>query len=363
MRRLIVSNTYYQLLFAMQLRKTVFSDDYVAILLSDHSIGAELLVKRLSEVDFFSEIHFFRTPLKVDKRNALQRMQDYVDISFRNDNRYSRYLDDLCQDYYDELLVFNYSIETYGFYAELCKHNPQMRVSLYEEGVLSYNLIKIDNYKRRIINATRFLLNKPVISEALNNFYCFYPHLYKGNLKAIKVPQITKDDNFVLLLKKIFCVPDFLDYKEKYIYLSGVYDFEGDQPIGEFELVKKIVQQVGKDNLIVKIHPRDNRNIYLEEGIKVDKCSNIPWEVMLLCGDYRNNIFLSATSTSLISSNLLFEEHFTGIFLFKLCDCSHNKMANEIIKVIEKLLSDKILEKDLSSVMVVDTLEQVFENV
>ena len=41
MRYLIISNTYYQLIFAIQLKMTVLKDKHVSMLISDHSNGAE----------------------------------------------------------------------------------------------------------------------------------------------------------------------------------------------------------------------------------------------------------------------------------------------------------------------------------
>ncbi|HEG1241807.1 TPA: hypothetical protein SCN02_002979, partial [Enterococcus faecium] len=82
----------------------------------------------------------------------------------------------------------------------------------------------------------------------------------------IQIPLVTAGSRTALQLSDIFN-PMIDIYKEKkYIFFTSVYDFEGGEPVGEYELVCKIADLVGKDNLIVKTHPRDVRTIYKDNG-------------------------------------------------------------------------------------------------
>ncbi|HGT1350754.1 TPA: hypothetical protein ACMUTV_003105, partial [Enterococcus faecium] len=119
------------------------------------------------------------------------------------------------------------------------------------------------------------------------------------------IPLVTAGSRTALQLSDIFN-PMIDIYKEKkYIFFTSVYDFEGGEPVGEYELVCKIADLVGKDNLIVKTHPRDVRTIYKDNGFIEDKNSSIPWEAIQLSGDFNDKIFMTINSGSVISGSTM----------------------------------------------------------
>ena len=56
-RILIIANTYYQLVLAIQMSKTVFEQDEIILLLSDHSKNTEEICKRLNEIHVFNKAY------------------------------------------------------------------------------------------------------------------------------------------------------------------------------------------------------------------------------------------------------------------------------------------------------------------
>ncbi len=359
MRRLILVNTYFQLIFVAQIRNTLFMGDQVTLLISDHSIGADDIAEKLSDYNFFTKVIFIKTYGAKNERTLLQRIRDAYDICFSDKNRYSIYIEG-ADEAYDEFLSFNYTIETIALFALLSSKNPSIKYSRFEEGILTYNSYKMHNFKRNIIKIGRLIQGKPVIERAYSNFYCFYPHLYKGTLIPIKVDLIARESPIIPMLCDVFGVgSEPVKYKEKYIYFASVYDFEGGKPVGEFELVKELGSRVGIENIIVKMHPRDRRNVYTEAGFKVDKNSRVPWEILLMNGDFSDNVFLTINSTSVIASNLILSEKYTGYYLYRLCDISGNSSAIDNSKTIENLLQDKKLSDQLISVKIVDKLEDI----
>lgn len=359
MRRLIIVNTYYQLIFASQLRNTLFEKDYVALVITDQSKGTELVADKLAKTGFFSEVCYKHTDIDICKRNAAQRIQDYFEISFCKQNRYSGFLDDMRSRFYDELLVYNYTIETYGVYSALCIENPDIKVSMFEEGILSYNSIELDNAKRFIINASRRVLGKPVITSALCYFYCFFPGLYSGKLKPMEVEKIDKTSEVVSVLAEVFNVNKNNHYSEKYIFFASVYDFEGGEPIGEYEVVKRLSDYLGRENLIVKVHPRDTRTIYKNMGLKIDSRSEVPWEIILLCGDFSDKILLTVNSTSVLSSCLLSDDNIRGFYLYKMCDINNNALAKKIVSTIDRLINVDLVSYNNSSVKIISKVEDI----
>lgn len=360
MRKLIIANTYYQIIFSFQMRNTLFKRDDVTLIISDHSRNADIIASRIKKLNFFSNVVFTNTLGAGETRNTKDKLVDFFKITFSNTNRYIYLVDKLIDKTFDEIIVFNYTIETYGLHAYLSEYNEKIKVSRYEEGILSYNTVKMDTGRRKLINSIRKAQGKAAIEDSLYNFYCFYPRLYQGNLNPVEVPTIEKDSEVIDYLKKAFSVEDeSLDYEEKYIFFSSVYDFEGGKPIGEFELVKKIADAVGKKNVVVKVHPRDVRMVYQDYGLRVDKNSSIPWEVILLCGKFDGKVLLTVNSTSVLSSCLLSDDNVRGCYLYKLCDISENEAAKYNAVTISALLEDEILKDKLSKISIPNNIDEI----
>ena len=49
MRRLIIANTYYQVIFAMQMRNTIFKRDDVDLIITDHSKNADVVCENIKK--------------------------------------------------------------------------------------------------------------------------------------------------------------------------------------------------------------------------------------------------------------------------------------------------------------------------
>ena len=196
-------------------------------------------------------------------------------------------------------------------YAILEKRNKSIKCSRFEEGIVSYNNGFNEkgkkHYTKRIDLAIRARkkIGKQCIIDNCHNFYCFFPEYYKGIYKATEIPLIKDDDVIRNQLAEVFDVTDedFID--EKYIFFTSVYDFEGENQIGEFDVVNRVAELVGKENLIIKIHPRDTRDIYERNGIKTAKASSVPWEALQLRFGFYDKVLLTATSGAIISTNMM----------------------------------------------------------
>lgn len=360
MRRLIVANTYYQLIFAIQLKITLFKSDEIVLLVSDHSNNADSVSEHIAEMHFFEETYYVHTLGSGDKRTSFQKLEDFIQITFGKLNRYCFYIEKIKDLHFDEILVFNYDISIYGLYSLLANYNKTINVSRFEESILTYNSGVINTTRRNLINKLRKIQGKPSIADALKNFYCFYPVLYSGIFNSVKVPQIKKTKELVSIFQKAFSFEQAtISYPEKYIFFTSVYDFEGGQPIGEYDLVCKIAKFVGQENLLIKVHPRDKRTLYADSGFKVDKNSSVPWEAIQLSLDFSNKIFVTATSGSVLAGNLMFENKVKTYYMYKQCNLSENLSAIETVHDIEKLLRNPIMKESLSMVKVAEQMEDI----
>ena len=101
-------------------------------------------------------------------------------------------------------MCFNFGTDIYGLYSILSDYNRGLKISQFEESILSYGYIPELTSGRKLINSTRKIIGKSIVTEALENYYCYHPELYKGPLKPVGVPAIPNDGVVVDILRDVF---------------------------------------------------------------------------------------------------------------------------------------------------------------
>lgn len=363
MRRILIfANTYYQLIMAMQMKFTLFSEDYVSLVLSDHSNNAERVYEHLKNQQLFDECAFVKSKGIIHNRSKKEKVTEFFQIVFSKSNRYQFYVEGLSSLYYDEILFYNMEIDTYGVFSILAEHNKKLQYSSYEEGVLSYGSFSYDSIKFKIIRTLRKTIGKPAIFDRYQKFYCVYPELYKASLEAIQIPQISYENKRLKeILADIFQIKEGLDYnKYKYIYFESIYDTEG-RGIGEVEFLLEFARRVGKENLLVKKHPRSMNHIFEENGIAVDTNSAAPFEAIQLNNDMSGCTFVAAMSGSVLSVNSIVDKPSKVLLIYPLTNYQKRQDTFEFAKHVEDVLHQFQNVGKMGHIKVLHSLDEFLE--
>jgi len=72
---------------------------------------------------------------------------------------------------------------------------------------------------------------------------------------------------------------------------------------------------VGKENVIVKRHPRVKVDRYTDKGIKVLANSNVPWEVMLMSQSLQGKLLVSVASFTCMSPLTIYGMEYRAMLL------------------------------------------------
>ena len=361
MKILIIANVYSQLIIAIQMRRTVFKNDDVSIMVSDISKDACRYSRNLENEKVFDSVYYVEArKYSPEPVSMFKKMTSISRIVSGN-----KVFREIYDETWDKLCFYNTDTATYSLYVSLAKKNPELECIMFEEGIMSYSTPFSDNMRYRIAEKALSLRGIRSLQNATKTFYCFYPEQYSGKFAARKIPKIDmSDQGFVNIIRRVFEVDAEKNnriYSRKYIYFSGVYDFEGGSPIGELDLIERVSDAVGKDNMVVKVHPRDITDRFIERGLNVAESSNVPWEAIQMTSDLEGVTFLTTISGSVLFTNLITNAPVKSVFLFPLCDLSKNEMASRNVKDIRRIVNDGVEGKALPWIVFCDDIEKITE--
>lgn len=308
-KNLIIVNTYFQLITAINLALNNLKDCDNDLVLTDITVGAKNKVEILNKMKIFNNIYFIEYK-KINSSNKLKKNMIYL---FKR----NIIIKDLFFTAYDKLFFYNFDILTYSLFDELYKNNRKLRCARFDEGIGTYT-IDVNKYRGKIL---RTIFARKNINKMIGEIYLYHPELlcYENDKKLIQIPALSKNDNS---LKKI--LNTLFNYKkeyfpQKYIFFEEAF-FNDKKDINDYDLILKISKVVGKDNLIIKLHPRNKINRFDKLGIPTWKNSEIPWEVIQLNENYQDKIFLSISSGAILMSKLFFKEQVKSYYLFNCTD-------------------------------------------
>lgn len=332
---LFICNSYLQLITSVQMRLTLFPLQSADFILSDHSVKAKNVCERLRKTDIFERVSYLQTKQMTYQQNDFSDLLNVFELAFSNHGKiHSMLWKDMA---YEKIFYFNHDdlIPLAAFEISL-ENGRKPEMCCFEEGVLSYHemLSMPDSGRRELIMKLRRLFGKPDPFDGDICYYCFYPEIFPNQGKKIcKIPHLTRNDTLLQILNIVFGYrPENDSYLQKYIFFTSSSDIDG-QPVGETELVLQIAKQVGKENLLVKMHPRDGRKVYEEKGMNVSRNSSIPWEVIQLNHDFNEHVFLTVSSGSVLNASAMLGENIRTLFLYPLLPNQNLVAANTVMHV------------------------------
>lgn len=352
MKRLIICDTLYQIILAIQMKLTIFNKDEVDIVISDHSTGTKEISSRLNAMGLFHNVQYQENKKILypnSKIKSLIYMLYYGVFGFAS----------LKVKHYDEIIFYGLDINLYRIYNQYNKEKYKVKWSRFEEGLFSYETDFSFGKTVKMVEKINEMLGKNVISKMIDTYYCFFPEFKKNRYGwgFVQIPTLEKTiDDLRPILQQVFDYKEF-NIREKYIYFASSSDIDG-RPYGESELVIHLSEILGKDNLIVKKHPRDNRDIYKTKNIHELDGVGIPWEVFQLCTNMEGKVLLTIDSGSFISITATYPQNITGLFLFDLIKCNQETFQNRASN-IRNMLNDLHLNGLCTNIKVVESVEEI----
>lgn len=202
------------------------------------------------------------------------------------------------------------------FYYQMLEEGIKPTVHLYEDGPLPYwgDYIRDGNIDHNVFPKESRILNN--IAESL----LYEPSLFTNPKEKVSHTQMPKSpeqlERLTPYLYELFGKPELP--KEKYIYFDEAFSFDGSNN-NDCDLLDFFAAIVGKENIIVKIHPRSSaNNTYSMRGYKTFITKDIPWEVFLTLEGIDDKVLIAISSNAAVAPFMMFGKKTKSILLYKI---------------------------------------------
>jgi hypothetical protein len=331
--------TPFHILVSIHLAKTKYSNDDNTIFISDHFASSLKIKKKLEQLSVFNNVYYVK-----DKKLSYDKsVLNFKKITYFFFDNVSKLINKNPEGFnYDQLFIFTNSFFSKILLNKAIKTNPALQINFVEEGIMTYLLNKQDRNEKLKIYMDKWLqlfFNKRFLNlDIVNKILLFKPAYFMGNINCTleEIPIINKNDkNFINKLNFVFEYKkqnDFNNYP--YIFFDQSFSIDGNGIVNEFEVIKKLINIIKVEEILVKLHPRDSVDKFNKIGNLNVSNANFPWELIYLNEDCNNMTLISVNSSALFSPYNIFGEKHKLILLFDLFNLKRDYLE-EFVRISE----------------------------
>ncbi len=234
---------------------------------------------------------------------------------------------------YECIFASGVSLRNYEIYYAAKRLNPSVRISLYEEGICEYYSLTQKSKSKKLFS--HFFFHSYYLEDC-RELYVYEPGIVKSywdNITVKAIPRFYDDKDLMSLLNNVFSfnIEETRIYLKKVVFLESCYDEDLESEKYQLELLNKVIEAVGTEKVIVKLHPRSSKDKY-PENIK-SVYSYIPFEILAANMDLDGCAFVSTCTSAIVNPKLILNKEPVVVCL----DRINNKELNESDYVFDRV--------------------------
>jgi len=338
---LCICNTPLQLLNMINVISNYYENDSRDLIITDEIKNCDVLLENIKTTYFFDQVNLINEDYKqtVFLAKGIKKIYEFKKYKTRIKTQYNS------TKKYDRIFFWGGGWLN-SIVAKQTHKNKNCEFIWIDEGTASYSTHGLYWKKTLLQKIIYHIKPSQIIKKIMGINYLFnntkIQYLYRPEIadyavpfKRISIPFLRQNRND--LIKQIFGYDENIAIKEKFIYFDGAGN-EDSLYGNDKELLEMVAKIVGKENLLVKVHPRSSSEWYIQNGYSINANTSIPWEVY--CFDeknLRNKVLISIFSTALLSPYLYFNYENKVISLLHLFNKSaYNNYYKYLLDYIEK---------------------------
>lgn len=338
---LILCNSVYQVFIALWIKYDILAYENTDIIISNHMNDYEVIADNLSDTKLFEKIYKIKSKEYVYRdfgyKNQAQRLfyKSFPELELKKIINLDKKYDCFYFANFDEFSKLAYNV--------LKRKNENLKVNIYSDGISTQSKLFEGFYKRTASPKSKYykflnsVLRRKYLYGNISKVMVFEPDLMEWDpgCKVEKIKPVGKNSEFIKIVNQVFGYDSIKDeYSEKYIFFEESF-YADSGYMEDVELIEKLAETVGKDNLMIKIHPRNPKNRFKELGYKTNKDTSVPWEVIAMNIDLSDKKLIAIASTSILNPIQVLG---MNVKSYSLINC-----LNEVPKLLDSPLSQTVL--------------------
>lgn len=310
---LFCAESVYQLFNAITLRMTECAECCCTLVLSDLTLWSEDMLARLEKTGLFLHI------LRPATREAEGRFRDLAPeeklAAVEDPTLFFPEGAAPIEPMFDTIFCPIDHIYWKMLYRLHTVNGSPAKVCLFDEGVRAYTIDLPSTDDKPWFQGS--YAQAPFI-RAVEAYYLYQPDLYAVKGHSYQLRQLAnpmKHPQVRSTLLEVFGSDAPL--QEPFIYLEDFF-FQDRCISNDFALFEQVAALVGRENIIVKRHPRGDVDRFGPCGYKTMERSVVPWEIQLLANDLRRKVLVSVSSTAILTPFIIFRSDMHVISLEKM---------------------------------------------
>ena len=310
-RILAICCTPYQLLVAVQVLACYYPGEEADLILSDQMSGARKLWEQAKDIWPYGQVYY----LEERRLNRLAHKENAKNIllgAVAPEKLLERFLH--LEGSYDVFLFSNISLMNQYLILALKRRNSRLQWLLFEDGATTYSQ-QVGGLVQSTSPKVRVQLHQV---QKLQGMYLFHPETldWKPGCPVHKLPQAYAPATLELL-NRLFRYDKLGDrYDFPVVFFEESYPCDG-VDIGDVALLDRVAKLVGKENVLVKTHPRNQVNRFALAGYRTNQDTSVPWELVALNHSFAGTVFLTVGSSAATNPYWVFGKPVRALFL---CD-------------------------------------------
>jgi len=313
-RGLIISGLSIHLIFAIQLKKTMYPDKPMDLVIA--TATQHIYINKEAAEKIFDNVYFCDMTNIAPPNNKTIRALFNPKYALRE-----FYIDDFDPDVYSDIFFWGPTWVYYYLYKYFIQHHKNYSWHLYGEGDSSYYEanpnIRLREYGYPWLKKFYKGIDKYFYKYTVRNFDVI-KDIYLWNTKyvmyepvrdIVEMPIINRDDKeYVAIINDMYGYSgaELSQLKNKVIFLDGAYMGTRDQ-LYDVNLVDNMLAQmgqaIGKENFVIKPHHGIDEEMY--GSVVRENCTIMtqeykwPWELPIINGDVDNCIICGFFTTAI----------------------------------------------------------------
>ncbi len=335
MKKVFFCETPFQVIVSLFIKEQFTKKrDIVDIVIFDTFSGYEKVALRLKDKKIYNNVYVVKIKDIILSKTIWQHIRKVFFVLFPKIMIRKRWYENIKN--YDEMYLGNYDLFTSSVrsYYAFRGHHP--KVFMYEEAYASYfpidemypmfGLMKFLDFRNKLLGKGN------IVRSNIDGWFLFEPDnlLYKPNCNVYQIDRrLNKNKKIKEVIDYIFDVRKVLkNYDRKYIIFEEA-SLANNSEIDDEKIFDKIIEIVGRDNVIVKLHPRTVEDRFTKKGIKTLGSDGVPWEALACVGNFNEKVLISIASSSIVTYRMLFGNKMKAYMLFRFIDTKFKQFESK----------------------------------